>query len=194
MGFFDDFNADIEDLPELASGPSVGNHEAIIVKAEIRKDVYKRYEKGEIAPGLPEPRFYCFDIKDVEQTWRFAKTMAFELPDSPAPWAKEGVYTVLNNGTTLTEFETNGGRLSRLKAFLEDCGVAPEDMNSITPEALVGLTGVVTLTLNKGKYINATKFKVVAENNAGDVALPKPVSAGTFNEDLPKAVTNMTKW
>lgn len=181
MGFFDEFNTDVADVPAQSSGPEAGNYEAKIINAEIRLDIYKSHEKGNLPAGRPVPRFLCVDIKDVKEDWRYPKTMSFELPARPAPWDTEDVYTIFKDNKTLSEHETNMGHMSKLKTFLLSAGVAEEDVNSVNPQDLIGLTGIVTLTV-KGKYTNATKFKAIGADNAGSVEMPKPAAAtaGSF--------------
>ncbi len=149
MGLLDEYEIDMTQVetPEYADNPADDIYEFTL------GDVYLQ----EGSKNFPEKRWIIF--KYLLGDNGLSKSELFGLPLDPSNPTPDEVK-----------------RLGFYKQRLASLGVAPEDMNTVTADELIGTTGTLELRTTVGKdkkeYQNIRSFKV-----AGGEAKPAPVAA-----------------
>jgi hypothetical protein len=150
-GIFEEYDLNIE-FEEVPDAPSYDVEDGIYA-FEIGDHFIKEWEKGGVAQKSVIFEFLLGDEGKKYSEW-------FTLPLDP---------------DNITSGEIT--KLSYLKKRYISLGVAPQDMNSVTREDLLGLTGTLKLKHDKtGKWQNIFEFAVdgVGDEPAAEAA---PVAA-----------------
>lgn len=153
MGLLDEYEIDMTQVAE----PEYGNKPADDIYEFTLGDVY--IQEG--SKKQPEKRWIIFKYLLGEEGTDYSEL--FGLPLDPS-------------NPTSAEVTRLGFYKQRLAAL----GVAPEDMNTVTSDELIGTTGTLELRTTKGKdgneYQNIRNFKVAGVK---DKAVPTTQKAST---------------
>lgn len=149
MGLLDEYEIDMTQVetPEYNNNPADDIYEFTLGDVYIQEGSKKQ----------PEKRWIIFKYLLGEDGTSYSELFGLPLdPSNPTP--------------------AEVTRLGFYKQRLAALGVAPEDMNTVTSDELVGTTGTLELRTTKGKdgneYQNIRNFKV-----AGSEAKAAPVAA-----------------
>lgn len=154
MGLLDEYEIDMTQVetPEYNNNPADDIYEFTLGDVYIQEGSKKQ----------PEKRWIIFKYLLGDDGISYSELFGLPLdPSNPTP--------------------AEVTRLGFYKQRLAALGVAPEDMNSVTSDELVGTTGTLELRTTKGKdgneYQNIRNFKVAGgEAKAAPVAAKKPAT------------------